>query len=900
MPDFVGRIDEASTLAGAIENHQRMRRESGSWERGRGRNVLVFSGIGGFGKSMFSAAARSWLAGESAPSGWSRPPAVAGVARIDLRQSGGYIDGARELASLRMQLDSIRDQWTWFDQAFAAYWAARRPTELLPVFASDGLSNRAGVLGLFPELAEDLTATQHIDISGAEYPATISGLSVRAVETIVGRVRALVRATSSSAEPDGFADLFEQCCNARYLTDDAERTLLARLFELLAYEIRASSRGTEACAVVLLDTFERLELDPRHEGERLLNAAAWLMPNVLFLVTTRRELSWGEDQGPSMPYKGSKRWPALADRAVPSMRSRIARLDAGESEQVLRSFEPTVGWRMQDEFVVAVVERSHGWPVYLKLAGEAIARLADRSECLALVDLPSSFEDLVGIILEDASPDERRAIRASALFERPVPALVAVTAAVDEGAAIRAMSSSLFSPEELESEERRLHETIAAAIRSQDSRWDGAWSPADWRAAGARALAYLQDRWVELVDASERDVAENRWRGVSVDMTQFHQIVGDAIVVMERTGALPLASASGKYPNWVWEAVLRGPSIAGVRPHLPASPETEAVRAIVTFIEAKSPDKPPAAQIRILHELVERSPDLLRVVGRHLAYAQRNSGDWQGALKSFDLLTSAFPDSALFPQQYALTLAAGRRFPEAFRAAGTLTPRMAAAVRARIAATHGEREPYLAWDLSTTEGLTAGIRDALENRATRFRWIGLLSGAVDRTELAEVRRHTELLGHESAVRDAIVAEVAVNGCTDEGSMERLIRIDRAKNNGQLGFREAFARSAQAFYSGEGAEIEAVNSEMRAQLAHRSDNWIPTEFLLSSLGYAVDDQGADWLEPRSVVESRWTQIWTGWKTRTSAKSRSAGATWVGITSHPVADKETASEERGGLG
>jgi hypothetical protein len=76
---------------------------------------------------------------------------------------------------------------------------------------------------------------------------------------------------------------------------DPDVDALSYYTHLLAWDLAQLPSERSVTPVVLLDTFEEVG-DRTHRGvERLIQRMAWLMPNVLFVITSRNRLQWDDE-----------------------------------------------------------------------------------------------------------------------------------------------------------------------------------------------------------------------------------------------------------------------------------------------------------------------------------------------------------------------------------------------------------------------------------------------------------------------------------------------------------------------------------------------------------------------------------------------------------------------------
>lgn len=867
---FADRVSESTAFATALAAHRRRLDEPG--ESPVGRNVLVFHGHGGIGKSELSRRLSEWVGPDDIDTGWGPRPAtaVAATVRIDLHGSEGRIDGARELASLRMQLGRWRASWPLFDVAFASYWAQTHPMDPLPVVRGDESDG-----GFLQATLESIAALADergllIDDNGASAALSILGPVVarRLAETIVGRFRSRLGITP----PHGYAELFRRC-SSQPTPDDPRPDILADLARLLSYEL--ARMPAQPLVVVFIDTFERLALDERRAGESLLNRVAYAMANVLFVVTGRNHLTWSDAEGHALPHRGPDRWPLLVSGAIDEPHQHaLAYLSHDDALLVLRSYRDLLSVDIADDDLERLADTSGGLPEHLRLIGHALAARRGDGRPVVADDLPASFDDLVLLLLDDV-PDEaeRRAIRAAALMPVCSAPLVAAAADVDEGDAERALRRPLFVPGGDTDGTRTMHDKVRAALRSSGTHVPGGWSPADWRRAGTRAVEHLRSERVALTDQYQQAMTSTDAAAQAHATHQLLRTIGTAISIVCEVDAEVGPSTPGKvgtasdaYVDWLSAALVRGPSVAGLRPYTPAASKTAYGRDILDFIEAKSRDIPHETRFDIHRRLFAESPQLSWLAGRHLGYALSNAGRWDESLAVFDELLARRPDNDFVRYQRVLRLVVARRFRQAETELGTLGGSNQERMALRLDF-HGRArpEPFLRHltEHVVRERAAGALKDALESEGIIARLGAFVLPGEPGLVAPDLRSRAEFAGHDVALRDALVAQVMTTGRRDDDT-ERLISIDRARNDGEIGVREALVRAADAFAGGRADDLHELHAEIALAQQPRNYQWIPVEFLLESEGLPLPEQPTEWLAPREVNLKRWRRHWHRWR------------------------------------
>ena len=231
------------------------------------RNVLVFHGMGGVGKSELSRELEQrFLAGEIGAKAAERASV-----RIDFERPDA-LDAEEILLRLRGGLGPLLRTGRAFDLAFAAYWERARPGTLTEVFGRRASSWRrlAERIGMSDSVVEILDSV--LDTAG-----TVS--ASRRVSRAVGR-GVLDWAAQRGLTRD--CAFFQPILEMR----DVE-TMRSYLPILLAWDLSLAQRQRATEAVVFFDTWERVQVQPDGslDAEDRLTRAIYLMPNVLFVLT---------------------------------------------------------------------------------------------------------------------------------------------------------------------------------------------------------------------------------------------------------------------------------------------------------------------------------------------------------------------------------------------------------------------------------------------------------------------------------------------------------------------------------------------------------------------------------------------------------------------------------------
>ncbi|MFE7529113.1 ATP/GTP-binding protein [Kitasatospora sp. NPDC057542] len=471
------------------------------------RNVLVFHGIGGVGKTTLSRKLEAAL-GESGrrPAQWGEPtwptaPRLLPV-RIDLARSAGT-DFERLVLTLRLALAGLDRALPAFDIALGRYWEHNHPGESLEEYL-----RRAGLVSRF---AKALPGQVQAALSKAAEELALPGAVGSAVGQVATAVVRAVRERRTTARAlagcPRLADLLE-----------AEPDLEALSFypHLLAYEVDRLPAKRAVVPVVLLDTFEDIGDRTNRDLERLIQRVVWLMPNALFILTGRSRLQWADDalQG-QLDYTGPGAWPQLAAH-IPSARTAVqpgavpAGTGATADRQVLiGDFSPedcedylsrrltTADGRplIDDDLRQVITARSHGLPLYLDLAVMRFLEIR-RTRTPTPADFDHDFPALVARTLQDLTPDERHVLRAVSLLDAfDVPLAATAAGMAHQAAALRLAERPFVRENPLALWPYHLHAVVRSTIRRADDHTDDRWSDQDWAGAAVRAFGAIGDQW---------------------------------------------------------------------------------------------------------------------------------------------------------------------------------------------------------------------------------------------------------------------------------------------------------------------------------------------------------------------------------------------------------------------
>lgn len=462
------------------------------------RNLLVFHGVGGIGKSTFSRKLEAALAGaEQRPAQWGEPAWPLGrilPVRIDLARSAGT-DFERVILTIRLALAALGRPLPAFDIALRRYWEHQHPGEPLEEYLRHrGLAARFGqaLPGQMQSALSDLAQVLLLPGTVGSVVGEVTGSLVRALREHRQSVRALA----------GCARL------ADLLQAEPDLDALSYYPHLLSWELAQLPAGKRVVPVIILDTFEDAGDRTHRDFERLLQRVVWLMPNAFFVITGRSRLQWAETslQG-QLDFTGPTAWPALTAHHIPVPRTAAAGTRPGQvligdfspedcedylARRLTRDHQPLIDPTLR----TVIAGRSHGLPLYLDLAVMRFLEIRRTGRSPEPSDFDVDFPALIARTLQDLTPEERHVLRSVSLLDAFDLALAARAAGTShEAPVVRLLERPFVREDPSGLWPFHLHALIRSTIRTADDQSDDRWSPRDWQQAAARAFAALGHQW---------------------------------------------------------------------------------------------------------------------------------------------------------------------------------------------------------------------------------------------------------------------------------------------------------------------------------------------------------------------------------------------------------------------
>lgn len=284
-------------------------------------NVLVFYGLGGIGKTRLSKQLEQRLREGK----YEGAPDKRLTCRLNLDDQA-LTELETLIIAVRSALGEQVRSWPAFDLALSVYWERSHPG--LPMGDVISRSSALRRLGGSLDLSRQLEDTANM-LLGA---VPVVGLARRAATILVNRIRDKIRRDRLLAGCTGFAEVLET---------EVPQDMLPFLPALLSWDLAAHRRDDPLDVVLFVDTFERVDERRREPGgvEDQLARLMYLLPNVLFVVTGRNRLTWGDGRRPAIHYSGTNYWPALAPTPptpFTSMQQRLSGLSADDADTYLR------------------------------------------------------------------------------------------------------------------------------------------------------------------------------------------------------------------------------------------------------------------------------------------------------------------------------------------------------------------------------------------------------------------------------------------------------------------------------------------------------------------------------------------------------------------------------------
>ncbi|MCK9900541.1 hypothetical protein MXD63_10695 [Frankia sp. Cpl3] len=851
---FADRQDEWATVAASLARHTQRTRDPSfdveDLEIPR-RNVLVFYGVGGIGKSTLSRGLTEHLAaGDFQRGDWPPLEQETGrviPVRIDLSRDVGS-DFESLVLALRIAVAEIGQPMPAFDIAFQRYWSRNHPGEPL-----DEYLRLRTWFNRFPgtRLLSDQMQSTLADIAQAvALPGAVGALAGQGLMSVIRGLREHRSQLRTLANCRRLADLLEA---------EPDLEALSYYSHLLAWDLSQIPVKKSATLVVLLDTFEDVGDRVHRDLEQLIQRMAWLMPNAFFIVTGRNRLEWAESKlEGQLDWAGSEFWPLLAGGSTDEPRQHIVGYLSSDdceiylSERLVVNGQPLINEATRRLITV----NSHGLPLYLDLAVMRFLDLYRRHGRIPTSEeFNLDFPALAARTFRDLTPDVRRALRAVSILGSFSVELASATAGLDHDAPVLELIERPFIDEDHENLwPYRLHGLIRQAVREDDSVSEDRWSPADWRRAATRAF-----------DAYGEEATGNRSHLVAA-LRQGMTLARDYGLQLGW-----LEDAAFRYvDDFVWEPIELPPASEpqDLRRGEISGPVEALAMALTAIAQRQHRHRGQTAdQLRTVLASGQLPESLLELPRYYLAECERDLGNLQRSLEGMEQVVDAGGRLAPTAARGIAHLARRTgRFPEVLAAAERLGP-------------EGRRERVLG-DLWWTQGnvtlacsLYAASRDeAIQlgqpgEAALSQACLAFAAGFQDRARATEQIARADTLLADISLRWAEIHTRTAELLRDAGIAadlpERAETLAGAAREAGLTSSAAYIRFAACLHAVV-LDSPALLADARAQL---QTCVVGEEFAyLAELTYlAAGDESpndlplAQWLDGPEQVRNRWTTI-----------------------------------------
>ncbi len=847
---FVDRVPESEALARSLDLH-RHRIDTDSIDIQQFRNVLVFHGSGGVGKTELSNRLATWLShGAGSPDEWGPSPAtrVDAIARWDFMRSHGDIDPVPLLLELRRAFGQVRREWHAFDLAFAAYLRVLRPGENFTLTESRGMSEFS---------VGDVLAAVLSDAAGAADIAGGGGAATATVGvgwSLIAKARAGRRTRRLFEDYRGLAELVEACSAVPGSDEEASR-LAARLAYLLSREVSNMAPTQRPMIVVFVDHLERLQVEGRRPGEATLNRLVAALPYCLFVMTGRGALRW-DRLNPDLDRSGTAIWPHLSpdtDRALEPRQHRIGNLSIPDAADFLHRAFRAGGIDVTSGLEAELAEQTDGLPLHLTTIVDVARDRAGHGRPLTRADLGGPLPQLVNRIFEDLPIDEAEALRAACLlpyFDAPFAAAAGRTPI---GAVERLVRRPIIQRSFDPIYPYRIHDEIRRLVRDTGAEADRGWARQDWLDHADLALSEAKRRYDEAL-------AEQQ----------------DRRAILALALALNVGAENGVYAEWLLPAVQNSPTLTGLAPLLSTHRYPDSHPDLVGLIDyveimgqTRSVDRATA-----LAALTDRGVSISSNAGLWGVYDLRALGHVDEAVVQLERLIRDSADRVPFYRyQVAMTLALGHRSRDALDQLAQLDDERQQLIRSIVDYRHGLLDRRLA-SLTRRQSQVAGRRFQIELGGLWLVAKHLRHGV----SLAEIDRVTQVsyeAGHFSAQCQA--RRVSIETHLYEGAfVDRFLAdmedLHRTRSLPLPSSSLPAALAMRYWVCGERRYLDRAEELAAVAPVHVGLGWTQVEVLLRFLGRPMRAEPAQWLEPYDVVFNRWMGHFERVKARALARHK----------------------------
>jgi acyl carrier protein phosphodiesterase len=471
------------------------------------RNVQVFYGSGGVGKSALSRALESRHNGEdgAVATGW---PIMqweferSVTARIDLASEAG-MDMERILLLIRTAVAKIGHPVHAFDIALSRYWEQAHPDKSLAEFLrSDSVLGRAGEALKIPDQIRE--SLKEISTSLGNSSTVISVASQLAAILVQGTRKRRAKRHA-----------IQECQRLPALLEaEADVESLSYYPHLLSWDLSQLSKRLKKSfhVTVFMDTFEDVSQEANRNFEQLLQRLIWLMPNVLFVISGRNRLDWAEvTSAGKVGWSGPVSWPTLVMGSATEPTQHLVGYLSQDDCATFLSMRLRSGGQplIPGPLRTRIAQESAGYPLYLDMAVARYLQIIGSGMTPEPTDFAGGFPGLISRVLRDLESEERRLLRILSLLDSfDTELAVKVADLRSESIAFRLIQRAFVEFDEEAafpySIHRQIRQEMQQAVDSPD-----AFTTADWSRYAQRAFDELGERYHLASRTSDRITANS-------------------------------------------------------------------------------------------------------------------------------------------------------------------------------------------------------------------------------------------------------------------------------------------------------------------------------------------------------------------------------------------------------
>jgi tetratricopeptide (TPR) repeat protein len=575
---------------------------------------MVYYGLGGVGKTALSKQLERRITEGDIEIGRDLPK-LRVTTRVDFGESGDFdLEGL--LLRFRADIGNLRKGWPAFDLAFQFYWEKQHPGESLPEFLRHNSFLRQRISRLdFVEQMQNIFSQVLTELGMAWTPTRIAF-----------RLASLTHEHLMHSMT--YRRLSDRCPFLEpIVTADSQMDMLSYMPSLIGWQLDQIDHPN--AIVFFIDTFEAIENRQTRETERIIQRLIFLLPTVLFVITSRNHLDWAVPSSTDeLDYTGPNRWPQLEleNKDLEPRQHLIGSLSAEDCDLYLRTVLQNEDGTpiLNDTIRERIIAGSDGLPLYLDLSVTQYLELRAAGAPINPDAFGGPLSSVVYRIMRHLDNEERNILRGVSLLDAFDVDLAHAASDASDAKISRFINSSLVTRTTDLAWPYMIHSQLRNAIQQADAELNDAWSQREWREAAERICAHLST----ISNAAQR----NRDRiKVAACLTQ----------------AVRLSNRYDTVPAWILEAAQFLADTGLWRTldvRLPASVQSDPIAsALVQGLRGISLRRSGSLERSVREfdaalasgRLQGQPKDLLRL---HRAHSLRNSGQYDEAAHEYEEL----------------------------------------------------------------------------------------------------------------------------------------------------------------------------------------------------------------------------------------------------------------------